>query len=172
MPYLSPADVLRRFSRFTLSTVRPAVSDDEAFVRGQVGSMASTLRFLAGELEGRERAVAEQERALREALREVADVVEDDGPVAATAVGARERLDAAGDDTTAHEREQALLAAADDVLACIDGTLDDEAARAARRPLYGFLDTRLEAQLRMLGRRTDGPENGGSRRRDGGGDDA
>lgn len=74
MPYLSPADVLRRFSRFALSKVRPSVPEDERFVRGQVGSMASTLRFLAGELEGRQRSVAEQERALREALDALAGV--------------------------------------------------------------------------------------------------
>lgn len=157
MPYLSPADVLRRFSRFSLSTVRPAISDEERFVRGQVGSMASTLRFLAGELEGRERAVAEQERALREALDGVAEAVDADGPVAAAVVEARERLDESREADT-HGREQTLLTVADDVLACIDETLDDEASREVRRPLYGFLDTRLEAQLRMLGRRSSDEE--------------
>ena len=159
VPYLSPADVLRRFSRFSLSTVRPAVPEDERFVRGQVGSMASTLRFLAGELEGRERAVAEQERALRAALDDVAEVVDDDGSVGSAVVDARERLDDDGGDDaarTATERERTLLAAADDVLASIDEELDDEAARAARRPLYRFLDVRLEAQHRMLGRRDGG----------------
>lgn len=167
MPYLSPADVLRRFSRFSLSTVRPAVPEDERFVRAQVGSMASTLRFLAGELEGRERAVAEQERALRAALDDVAEGVDDDGSVASAVVDARERLDDGdGSDDAARaatERERTLLAAADDVLASIDEELDDEAARAARRPLYRFLDARLDAQHRMLGRRTggsSGPEGG------------
>lgn len=177
VPYLSPADVLRRFSRFSLSTVRPAIPEDERFVRGQVGSMASTLRFLAGELEGRERAVTEQERALRAALDDVAGVVDDDGSVGSAVVDARERLDDGdgGDDAarTATERERTLLAAADDVLASIDEELDDEAARAARRPLYRFLDVRLEAQHRMLGRR-DGGSSGTEGRTDndpGDGDD-
>ena len=173
MPYLGPADVLRRFSRLSLSTVRPAVPEDERFVRGQVGSMASTLRFLAGELEGRERAVAEQERALREALDDVGETVDPGGPVASAAADARERIgadtdDGSGADATARERERTLLAAADDALACIDEELEGEAARTARRPLYRFLDARLEAQHRMLGRRTDGPD--GSEGRDGGDD--
>lgn len=149
MPYLRPETVLEEFSGFTLSTVRPAIREDEEFVRGQTGSMASTLRFLADELEAREAMVDEQERALREALDAVADTT------AAAAVA--EVVDAAVADLDGapggvREREGALLEAADDVLAAVDATLEGEAARQARQPMYDFLDTRTAGQLRMLGR--------------------
>lgn len=153
MPYLRPETVLEEFSGFTLSTVRPAIRADEEFVRGQTGSMASTLRFLAGELEAREAMVDEQERVFREALGAVADLTADQGVAAAVDAAAAD-LDGAPD--TVREREEALLEAANDVLAAIDTHLDGEAARRTRRPVYDFLDTRTEGQLRMLGR--DSPE--------------
>ncbi|OLZ39442.1 hypothetical protein A6E15_18965 [Natrinema saccharevitans] len=65
MPYLDPELILDRFAAFTREEVRPAVTDDE-FVHAQVGSMASTLQFLAGDVGGREAAVRVQRRTLRE----------------------------------------------------------------------------------------------------------
>jgi hypothetical protein len=156
MPYLAPEEVLERFSRFTLSTVRPAIPDDEEFVRGQTGSMASTLRFLAGELEGREEAVAAQERTLRDALDEVAATVDDEGVVTAVEA-ARDRIDEPAQ--RVRERETRLLEAAEDVLAAVDAELDGEAAQVARQPLYGFLDDRVAAQLRMLGGEPQAPSD-------------
>lgn len=157
MPYLRPETVLEEFSGFTLSTVRPAVREDEEFVRGQTGSMASTLRFLAGELEAREAMVEEQERALREALERVAEQTADT-PV-------REAVEAAVADLddlpgSAREREGVLLEAAEGVLAAIDTHLDGETARLARQPMYEFLDTRTAGQLRVLGRE---PESEGGK---------
>lgn len=159
MPYLEPAAVLRRFSAFALEEVRPAVPDDERFVRGQVGSMASTLRFLAGELDANEASVERQTDAFREALDGTEEVVDARGETApgvrAALEDARNSLDADG---TARERETALLESCDDLLASVDGELDGETARAVRRPLYGFLDARLDAQLSMLGRRSGADE--------------
>jgi hypothetical protein len=155
MPYLRPETVLEEFSGFTLSTVRPAIAEDEEFVRGQTGSMASTLRFLASELEAREAMVDEQERALREAL----DVVTErtaDTPAAEAVEAAVADVDAAPDGV--REREGVLLEAADDVLAAVDTHLEGDAARRARRPVYDFLDTRTEGQLRMLGREPESEE--------------
>jgi hypothetical protein len=159
MPYLRPETVLEEFSGFTLSTVRPAIAEDEEFVRGQTGSMASTLRFLAGELEAREAMVDEQERALREAL----DVVTErtaDTPAAEAVEAVVADVDDAPDGV--REREEALLEAADDVLAAVDVHLEGDAARRARRPVYDFLDTRTEGQLRMLGREPESEDGGGA----------
>jgi len=154
MPYLRPEEVLERFSGFTLSTLRPAVPEEEAFVRGQAGSMASTLRFLAGELERREAAAADQRDRLETALAETAAVLQERGAGAEEALAAvedaRARTAAVDPETPVRERETALLEAAEEALAAVDG-LDPETARAARRPLYGFLDARVAGQLRMLG---------------------
>ncbi|WP_254538251.1 hypothetical protein [Halomarina litorea] len=158
MPYLEPAAVLRRFSAFALEEVRPAVPEDERFVRGQVGSMASTLRFLAGELDAGEASVERQADAFREALdgaEAILDAHDGTAPGVRDAVeDARAALDADG---TTRERETALLESCEGLLATVDDELDGEAARAVRRPLYGFLDARLDAQLAMLGRRS-GPD--------------
>lgn len=151
MPYLEPAQILREFSSYAATEIRPAIADDEEFMRGQVGSLASTLRFVAGELEGMDQAVAAQRASLLEALAETIDVVEDPETV--------ERLDSLrGDieDATDDPREieEIVLAAADEALALVDD-LDEPIAREARNPLYEFLDDRLEAQLRLLGRPPD-----------------
>jgi hypothetical protein len=151
MPYLKPKRVLREFSRYTLEEVRPALKEDEEFMRGQVGSMASTLRFLAGELEGVDDAVATQRSSLLDALADARDAV-NDPEVEGTLTDARARV--ADADGTPREIEQTVLAAADDALAAVDA-LDGEGARAARAPLYEFLDDRLDAQLGLLGRPTD-----------------
>lgn len=151
MPYLEPEDVLREFSRYALEDVRPALREDEQFMRGQVGSMASTLRFLAGELEGMDDAVDRQREALASALAEAERRV-DDRSVAAAVADARDRVENAGHD--ARETERVLLDAADDALAAIDD-LEPDDARRARSPVYDFLDVRLETQLQLLGRRAD-----------------
>lgn len=155
MPYLRPETVLEEFSGFTLSTVRPAIAEDEEFVRGQTGSMASTLRFLADELEAREAMVDEQERALREALDVVTERTADTPAAEAVEAAVADVDDAPGG---VREREGVLLEAADDVLAAVDTHLEGDAARRARRPVYDFLDTRTEGQLRMLGREPESEE--------------
>lgn len=154
MPYLEPAHVLRQFSAFAREEIRPALADDERFVAAQVGSMASTLQYLAAELDGHEAAVDAQREALDEALdAAIASLRKSEAPGAAAALDdvtdARKRVDEAEGDARAVEDE--LLAAADGALAAIDG-VEGEAAEAARRPLYAFLDTRLEEQLELLGR--------------------
>ena len=159
MPYLRPETVLEEFSGFTLSTVRPAIHEDEEFVRGQTGSMASTLRFLASELEAREAMVDEQERTLREALDAVTERTADT-PAAEAVEAVVADIDDAPDGV--REREEALLEAADDVLAAVDVHLEGDAARRARRPVYDFLDTRTEGQLRMLGREPESEDGEGA----------
>lgn len=152
MPYLDPDAVLRRFSTYALEEIRPALRDDEEFMRGQVGSMASTLRFLATELDGIDDAIAAQRCRLLEALDEAQAIV-DDPDVREDLSTAAEHVTEAGD--SPREIERSLLTAADDALAAVD-TLPEPTAREARRPLYGFLDARVEAQLRLLGRPGDG----------------
>lgn len=157
MPYLDPSHVLREFSSFAREEIRPALADDERFVAAQVGSMASTLQYLAAELDAGGEAVATQREALGDALDDAADVLRNadaDGAEAAFAAvtDAQQRVAELGDDT--REAEDELLDAADEALAAIDG-LEDETAKAARRPLYAFLDARLETHLRMLGREPD-----------------
>jgi len=156
MPYLDPERILDRFATFSREEVRPAVGDDE-FVHAQVGSMASTLQFLAGEVAGRETAVRTQRRALCESLDELESVLERDdvdSPAVRNAIDdARSDLDAV--DGPTRDVEETLVTAADDVLATIDAELDGDAAVIARRPLYEFLRTRVDEQLRLLGREGD-----------------
>ncbi|WP_222912871.1 hypothetical protein [Natrinema sp. SYSU A 869] len=153
MPYLDPELILDRFATFTREEVRPAVTDDE-FVHAQVGSMASTLQFLAGEVGGREAAVRAQRRTLAERLDELESVLErneiDSSAVRTALDDARDEIDAV--DGSTRDVEETLLTAADDVLATIDEELDAERAAIARRPLYEFLRTRVDRQLRLLGR--------------------
>ncbi|UHQ95212.1 hypothetical protein [Haloterrigena alkaliphila] len=155
MPYLDPELILDRFATFTREEIRPAVDDGvDEFVHAQVGSMASTLQFLAGEIDGRETAVRDQRRALDECLDELEAVLERneiDSTAVRTAVdGARD--DVAGADEPTRTLEETLLPAADDVLTAIDRELDGERAALARRPMYDFLRTRVDRQLHLLGR--------------------
>ncbi len=152
MPYLDPAVILREFSSFAATEIRPALADGEEFMHGQVGSMASTLRFLADELEGFDAAVATQREALLDAL-ETTRATIDDPAVAETVTAVESRVRAA--DGNARGVEQTVLEGADEALAAVDA-LDDAAAREARAPLYEFIDERLEAQLTLLGRPADG----------------
>jgi hypothetical protein len=152
MPQLDPELVLDRFATIVREDVRPAITDE--FAHAQAGSMASTLQFLAGEVGGREASVRTQARVLSERLTELEATLErndiDSTAVRAAIDDARAQLDA-GDRAT-HEFETTLLEAADDVLGTIDEELDAEHAAIARRPLYGFLRTRVDEQLRLLGR--------------------
>lgn len=160
MPYLRPDEVLTRFAAFARRDVREALTDDEvSFMRGQVGSMASTLDFLAGELQGMNPALDRQEAALLDALDAVESTLEDgavdDEAVLDAVAAARTQIaDAPVAETpaTLRERETALLEACETVLDAVDDCDLDDDARSLRQPLYGFLDTRLDAQLRLLGR--------------------
>jgi len=153
MPYLKPEETMRQFSKFVLEEVRPRIEDE--FVRAQLGSMSSTLRFMSGEIQGMDEAVEAQRRTFVSSLDGVEAAL--DGSEAETdrvleaVEDARERVDANADADT-RETEKALLAACEDVLQTIDDELDGDDARSARRPLYDFLDVRVESQLRMCGR--------------------
>ena len=163
MPYLQPGEVLSRFASFARHDVRSALSaeaDESAFMRGQVGSMASTLDFLAGELRGMKPALDRQEAALFDAFDAVETRLQDGDVCGERAVSealteARTTIvDAPLAETpeSLRERETALLTACETVLAAIDDLNAVDEARELRRPLYGFLDTRLDAQFRLLGR--------------------
>jgi signal recognition particle GTPase len=156
MPYLDPELILDRFAVFTREEVRPAVADDE-FVHAQVGSMASTLQFLAGEVGGREAAVRTQRRALRESLDDLESVLvraDIEAMAVRTAIAAA-RSDADAAEGSIRDVEEMLLTAANDVLATIDEELEAEQAVIARQPLYDFLHARVDQQLRLLGREGD-----------------
>lgn len=155
MPYLQPEHITREFSRFAIEEIRPAIDDDEQFVEAQVGSMASTLRFLSGELQGMPEAVDAQHAAAREALAAAEDVLAEHEATAAREAVADAREQVAAAEGRSREVEAAVLEAVSDALAAVDDC-DDEVARAARDPLYDFLDTRAESQLRLLGRREGG----------------
>lgn len=152
MPYLDPAQILKQFSQFLQMEVRPAIPDDERTTRAQVGSMSSTLRFLSKELAGREEAFEHQRQALLEALDEIdrrltnlsgADRVQSE------VIDARAQLKQA--EGTFQEREAVVLDSSDAILAAIEGDLEDDEARSVRKPMYDFLETWVDSQLRMLG---------------------
>lgn len=170
MPYLRPDRVLSKFSRFVSDDVREALPSEERFLRGQLGSMASTMEFLGGELTGKAHALGEQEAALEAALDETAAELETIGSELESAgetdpdghresvemalSKARDRISDAPvpqSPETTIEKEAVLTNACENVLASIDD-LPDEHARRLRKPLFGFLDTRVDGQLRLLGR--------------------
>lgn len=148
MLYLEPEHVLGRFSEFVLSEVRPAIDDE--FLKGQVGSVASTLRFLSMELADRTDAIERQHDTLLDALEEVAATAENEPVVSAARAASDELTDVSDLDT--RELEERLLAAGRDVLAIINENLAGDDARRARRPMYEFLDTRVQTQLELMGR--------------------
>lgn len=150
MPYLNPAHVLEQFSEFALEEIRPAIDDD--FLEGQVGSMASTLRFLSMELDAKPDALDEQYDSLETALAGVATAVDDEA-VVTTAEAAAERLKDPPEDLDKLESE--LLDVSNEVLATIDDELTGEAAQVARQPMYEFMDTRVRTQLEMMGRQSE-----------------
>ncbi len=157
MPYLDPSTVLQRFSRFAISELRPVVPDDDQFVAAQVGSMASTLQFLSGELAGTDAAVDRQAAALDAAIPAIETVLDDrdlQAPAVRDALG--DASEATATDGDRRARETACLEATDEVLAAIDADLEGPDARAARRPLYDVLDARLDAQHAMMGRESEG----------------
>ena len=156
MPYLRPALVLDRFSSFARDDVRPSITGEgDEFLEAQVGSMSSTLSFLSKELEGMSDAVESQHEALLTALDDAENVLEDadvdGGNLPAAVEETRERVSNAPRDDV-YEHERVLVEASSDLLEAVDDELDRETARAVRDPLYRFLGTRVESQLRMLGR--------------------
>lgn len=154
MPYLEPEHVLQQFAGYLSDDVRSAIKDDEKYVQAQVGSMSSSLNFLARELGGMHVAINTQRRRLNEALDNIEAELGDDESGAAVAdaiASARTELKQA-DGTDARSLEQNVTAAATSVFRAINEELDSEAANQARRPLYGFLETRVQTQLDVLGR--------------------
>jgi len=149
MSYLKPEKTARRFSKFVLEEVRPRVEDE--FVRAQLGSMASTLRFMSGEIQGMDEAVEAQRGTFAAALDGVeAAVGENEEKVLESVEDARESVD---EDVGTRELEESLLVACENILQAIDDELEGDEARRARGPLYDFLDVRIESQLRMCGRK-------------------
>ncbi len=158
MPYLHPELVLRRFSTFTRTEVRPSVvGDGDEFLEAQVGSMSSTLNFLSKELDGMRDAVEAQHEALLGALdgaEQALDGLDAEAPeVRAVVEDGRDRL--ADPPAAVYDHEERLLEVSSDALAAVETDLDGEAARAVRDPLYDFLRVRVTAQLEMLGRGSD-----------------
>jgi hypothetical protein len=148
VPYLNPEDTLERFSEFALDEIRPAIDDD--FLQGQVGSMGSTLRFLSMEIAGKRGAVERQQKKLGESLDNVLEET-DNEEISAVVEDGKEKLnDISGQDT--HKTEELLLDISNNVLTAIEEELTEESAQTARRPMYEFMDARVEAQLEMLGR--------------------
>jgi chromosome segregation ATPase len=138
------------------SEVRPAISEED-FVHAQVGSMASTLQFLAGEVRERETAVETQKRELLECFDHLESRLDSEeiesARLRSELEGAREEIDAVEGQT--RDIEETILTAADDLLRAIDTELEPDRAAIVREPLYEFLWTRVETQLHMLGREDD-----------------
>lgn len=156
MPYLKPENALERISGFTRKEIRGGIAADREFLKDQAGSMSSTLRFMAREIEMREDVVEEQFETFLTSLdtveRALAEVNHDRAPAVEAAVAdAHDRIDSL-DTLDVYAREQALLVACNDVLDAIERDLDGDAARRIRRPIYDFIDTRLQLQLQILGR--------------------
>jgi chromosome segregation ATPase len=156
MPHLDPELILERFATFMRSEVRPAVSEED-FVHAQVGSMASTLQFLAGEVRERETAVETQKQELFECFDHLESMLDSEevesARIRSELESAREEIDAVEGPT--RDIEETILTAADDLLRAIDTELEPDRAETVREPLYEFLWTRVETQLHMLGREDD-----------------
>lgn len=153
MPHLDPELILERFATFMRSEVRPAVSEED-FVHAQVGSMASTLQFLAGEVRERETAVETQKQELIECFDRLESLLDREGIESARI---RNELESAREEVAAldgptRDTEETILTVADDLLGVIDTELKPDRAETVREPLYDFLWTRVETQLHMLGR--------------------
>jgi hypothetical protein len=153
MPYLKPEHVLQQFASYLSDDIRHAVADDEKFVQAQVGSMSSSLNFLAKEFGGMRVAINTQKRQLDSSLAAVERQLDDESADAVVAAidEARSELTQA-DGTSARDLEQTVTAAATTALSAINEELDEERARQARQPLYEFLETRVQTQLDVLGR--------------------
>jgi len=159
MPYLKPEDALERLSGFTRDEIRTGIADDREFLKDQAGSMSSTLRFLAQEIEMREAVVEEQHETLLSSLDAVERMLgevdtEGGATVQASVTDARARIESV-DTFNVYALEQELLTACNEVLDAIEAELDGQAARCVRRPLYDYIDTRLRLQLEILGRSSD-----------------
>lgn len=155
MPYLEPEHVLQQFASYLNEDVRNAIEDDQKFVRAQVGSMSSSLNFLSRELGGMHVALKTQQRRLHCSLDDIEDGLSEDESGAAVAdaiTAARADIERA-DATNAREFEQELTTAAIAVFKAVNEELDDADAQQARQPLYDFLDTRVQTQLDLLGRK-------------------
>lgn len=148
MPYLNPEHTLERFSEFALDEIRPAVDDD--FLQGQVGSMGSTLRFLSMEIAGKRGAVEQQKSGLEASLKKLLERTNDD-EIENIVEGEIDKIHSIPDQEP-NKTEELLLDISNNVLTAIDNELTEESAQTARRPMYEFLDTRVESQLEMLGR--------------------
>lgn len=157
MPYVKPEEALTRISGFTREEIRPGIAEDREFLRDQAGSMSSTLRFLAREIELREDVVDEQaatlEGSLAGASEELASI-EGSEPVEDAVADGLDRLNAL-ETMDVYRREQVSLDACNEVLAAIDDHLEGAAARRVRRPVYEFIDTRFQLQRKILGRSSD-----------------
>ncbi|PGF17690.1 hypothetical protein CP556_17365 [Natrinema sp. CBA1119] len=151
MPHLNPERVLERFSTFLQEDVRAEIDDE--FIDGQVGSMSSTLSYLASELRLKREMTIRQRQALVDGLETVTRNC-DDLAVSEAAERGRERIaEAQTGDTT--ELESVLIETCNDVLETINEELAGSNARDARAPLYEFLRVRVDSQLAMLGRDSD-----------------
>jgi len=157
MPYLPPAKIVEQFSNFTRKEIRPVIKDDEQFMQAQAGSMSSTLRFLSNELEQMETSIQKQESAFRDALDDIHEIAaKQDGSVADIDEALTEARDTLQSDVSSHRsRERELLEASNKLLEAIENDTDGDDARELRRPMYRFIDIRLNTQLKMLGRDPD-----------------
>jgi len=150
MPYVPPSVVLRRLSEFTADTVVGAIGEESTFVRAQVGSMSSTLGFLAHEVERRDEAVLEQRRATLEALKTLESLEGD--AVEAFVVDQRKAIESTD---PALGNTEAVRSSLREVLEAIRAAVEDDRfddTAAARAVLYDLFETRVDSQLRMLGR--------------------
>jgi hypothetical protein len=150
MPYLQPEVILGRFAQFTRSNIRSGIKEDEEFLKSQAGSMSSTLRFLAREIEHREDSVAKQREVLLDALEDVRSATEAER-VQRAADDARTQVENANA-MDVYDVEKEFLDACNEVLTVIDETLGEGDANPTRAPLYEFIEFRLDEQLRILGR--------------------
>lgn len=151
MPYLPPSVVLGRVSEFTADTLVESVGQESEFMRAQVGSMSSTLGFLARETAHRDEAILERRTALLDALDELESLGR--GPADSFVTAQREAIEAVEPtmgntdevESTVRESLGALQRAV------TDGTFDPDTP-TARGILYDLFETRVESQLRVLGR--------------------
>jgi hypothetical protein len=150
MPHTDPELLLERFSGFLYRDVRSTIEEDQ-LLHAQLGSLSSTLRLLAKELEHYGSDIETQRVAFERALERVDDRVDTDQTIASAIDDARNRLDAVPE-YELREKERTILAEASRLLETIEDECCADRAGELRAPLYAFVKERTATQLETLGR--------------------
>lgn len=150
MPHTDPELLLERFSGFLYSDVRSAIGEDQ-LLHAQLGSLSSTLGFLAKELEHYGSDIETQRAAFERALDQMDDLVDNEQAVASAITDARSRINDVPE-YELREEERTILAEVSRLLETIEDECPADRGGELRAPLYAFMKERTDTRLETLGR--------------------